>query len=71
LAGDVFEWNLDGYAAYVDPCVDCADLATPPSRVLRGGAFYYFEPTLLPTNRIEIDPTYRGNYIGLRCARSP
>jgi hypothetical protein len=39
--------------------------------VLRGGAFYYFEPTLLPTNRIEIDPTYRGNYIGLRCARSP
>jgi formylglycine-generating enzyme len=48
LAGDVFEWNLDWYATYVDPCTDCADFATPPARVLRGGAFYYFAPTLPP-----------------------
>jgi formylglycine-generating enzyme required for sulfatase activity len=71
LAGDVFEWNLDWYATYVDPCTDCADLATPSSRVLRGGAFYYFASTLLPPNRIDIPPTYRGNYIGFRCSRTP
>jgi formylglycine-generating enzyme required for sulfatase activity len=71
LAGDVFEWNQDSYAPYVDPCTDCADVATPSTRVLRGGAFYYFAPTLLPPNRIDIDPTYRGNYIGFRCSRAP
>ena len=71
LAGDLFEWNLDWYAPYVDPCTNCADLATPPSRVLRGGAFYYFASTLLPPNRVDIPPTYRGNYIGFRCSRYP
>src|SRR5580692_1285282 len=24
LAGEVYEWTLDAYAEYVDPCVDCA-----------------------------------------------
>jgi len=72
LAGDVFEWNLDWYAPYVNPCTDCDNTdATASSRVLRGGAFYYSVSTLLPGNRIDIPPTYRGNYIGFRCARTP
>jgi len=29
LAGEVFEWNLDGYnGTYADPCLDCAYLPT-------------------------------------------
>jgi len=71
LAGDVFEWNLDFYDTYVDPCTDCADFATPTARVLRGGAFYYSLSTLLPPNRVDVPPTYRGNYIGFRCSRTP
>ncbi len=73
LAGEVFEWTLDWDDPYVNPCADCADLAASPSssRVLRGGAYYYFASTLLPSNRLGIPPTYRGNYIGFRCSRSP
>jgi hypothetical protein len=41
LAGEVWEWNLDWYAPYVDPCIDCAYLpTTAPSRVIRGGYFH-------------------------------
>jgi formylglycine-generating enzyme required for sulfatase activity len=36
LLGEVHEWNLDWYATYDDPCVDCADLAAASDRVTRG-----------------------------------
>ncbi|MGA3123092.1 MAG: SUMF1/EgtB/PvdO family nonheme iron enzyme [Polyangiaceae bacterium] len=51
MAGEVFEWNLDGYATYVDPCTNCANLTTTLPRVLPGG--YSFAPasSLLPTYR--------------------
>lgn len=29
LAGNVFEWTLDGYAEYVNPCSDCVNLLPP------------------------------------------
>jgi Sulfatase-modifying factor enzyme 1 len=36
LAGELREWNLDSYAAYADPCTDCADTTAFSDRVMRG-----------------------------------
>jgi formylglycine-generating enzyme required for sulfatase activity len=70
LAGNVWEWNLDSYAAYVDRCADCANLAATASRVVRGGYFYVPSTILLPPNRNDSPAAYRSNCLGLRCARS-
>jgi formylglycine-generating enzyme len=80
MAGEVWEWNLDAYATYVDPCMDCAYLAAPSSQVLRGCDFNDPASYLLPPIRNFAGPTDRSvsgyNYydytaIGLRCARAP
>jgi formylglycine-generating enzyme required for sulfatase activity len=72
LAGELFEWNLDGYAApYVDPCTDCAYLGAAPTRVYRGGYFDLGTAFLLPPNRGGFSPGNRPYSIGFRCARSP
>src|SRR5450432_2957395 len=39
LVGDVSQWTLDGYADYVDPCIDCANLTALSARTSRGGYF--------------------------------
>jgi sulfatase modifying factor 1 len=40
LAGEVFEWNLDGYEPqYAEPCTNCAYLTTGSSRMVPGGGF--------------------------------
>ena len=40
LAGNVWEWALDGYAALMAaPCTDCANLTATASRVVRGGSW--------------------------------
>ncbi|MGH7270706.1 MAG: formylglycine-generating enzyme family protein [Polyangiaceae bacterium] len=41
MAGEVAQWNLDSYAAYADPCADCAHLMAASSRMIRGGDFLY------------------------------
>ncbi|MGA2448948.1 MAG: SUMF1/EgtB/PvdO family nonheme iron enzyme [Polyangiaceae bacterium] len=72
VAGSLFEWNLDGYAAaYVSPCVDCAYLTTATLRVNQGGNFdapaVYFPP-----KRHEDNPADSNAYAyGIRCARTP
>jgi formylglycine-generating enzyme required for sulfatase activity len=72
LAGDAWEWNLDYYAPYVDPCTDCAYLATAPNRVVRGGVFNGAESYLLPPGRGFVGPpTSRDGGVGFRCARTP
>jgi formylglycine-generating enzyme required for sulfatase activity len=76
LAGNLWEWNLDSYAAaYVDPCVDCANLTgtdTTNSRTNRGGDIYSPASYLMPPYRGGGDDPEGGVYvIGLRCARSP
>jgi sulfatase modifying factor 1 len=72
LAGEVFEWTLDLYATYVDPCTDCADLSAASDRVLRGGSFGVTSSYLLPPVRLYNDtPTDRNDDIGFRCARTP
>ncbi len=71
LAGNAFEWNLDWYAPYVDPCIDCAYSTAASYRVLRGGGFGDIGSRLLPPFRTEGSPTTRGGSTGLRCARTP
>ena len=69
LVGEVFEWNLDWYAAY-GACTDCADLTTASNRVMRGDLLN--DATLLvPSSRFDVDPSFRVVNLGFRCARSP
>ena len=75
LAGSVWEWNLDEYASYVSPCIDCAYLTGATNRVLPGGGFHTgLMPYLLSANRTTVSyaTTYRGDFgVGVRCARAP
>ncbi|HXN32468.1 MAG TPA: formylglycine-generating enzyme family protein, partial [Polyangiaceae bacterium] len=77
LAGEIFEWNLDWYAPYVDPAVNGARVTldsttdtADSTRVIRGGAFFYASDLPSPYRNFGA-PTYRSNFIGFRCARSP
>jgi formylglycine-generating enzyme required for sulfatase activity len=72
LAGNVWEWNLDwGNSSYVTPCADCANLTAADYRVIRGGSFGNTPDVLLVSFR-NSDPTeYRGDLVGVRCARTP
>jgi formylglycine-generating enzyme required for sulfatase activity len=71
LAGDMWEWNLDWYATYVDPCTDCAYLTAGSYKVYRGGTFNGTVTYLLPPIRGLLDPTLRDWDYGFRCARPP
>jgi formylglycine-generating enzyme required for sulfatase activity len=71
MAGEVWEWNLDWSASYVDPCPDCANLSSNFYRVFRGGGFSSATSNLLPPYRYGGSPTARGPGIGFRCARTP
>jgi formylglycine-generating enzyme required for sulfatase activity len=78
LAGNVYEWNLDWYAPYVDPCTDCAYLTTVsncggmPCRVDLGGDFHDPSPSeLLATFSGAGLPSGRNRFVGFRCARTP
>jgi sulfatase modifying factor 1 len=73
LAGEMWEWSLDWWATYADPCTDCADL-TPNaggSRVFRGGYWCVDVSALVPPLRNYYPPTARVGTIGFRCARTP
>jgi formylglycine-generating enzyme required for sulfatase activity len=72
MAGEVFEWNLDWYAPYVDPCTDCAYLSSTTVRVIRGGNYGGEPLNLQGANRDFFeDPGDHDSVIGFRCARSP
>jgi formylglycine-generating enzyme required for sulfatase activity len=71
MAGDLYEWNLDWYATYADPCTDCADLSSASTRVLRGGGFGDAASILLPPYRYFTCPPTNRYCIGFRCARTP
>ncbi len=71
LAGEMWQWTADWYrTAYVDPCLDCADLTGGSSRTLRGGSYRDDPTNLAPGYRNANDPTIRNDFIGFRCARS-
>lgn len=78
LAGSMWEYTLDKYSdvwfsAGGNTCVDCANLDQPTTmgRSIRGGAFDTPASDLRSVRRDSIIPTYRGQYLGFRCARSP
>jgi formylglycine-generating enzyme required for sulfatase activity len=71
LAGNMWQWNADFYAPYVDPCTDCGYVTSASSRVLRGGSFRDLAASLSPPYRNANDPTLRNDFIGFRCARTP
>jgi formylglycine-generating enzyme required for sulfatase activity len=71
LAGEVWEWTLDWYGSYVNPCVDCANLVSPGyARVFRGGDFFYDVAGMLPPYRNIVAPQDSSNLVGFRCART-
>jgi sulfatase modifying factor 1 len=70
LEGDMFEFVLDTYALYVDPCVDCANLGAV-YRLTRGDWYGGGdEQPLLPPFR-SVTLGGRGSGVGIRCARTP
>jgi formylglycine-generating enzyme required for sulfatase activity len=72
LAGNLWEWTLDGYtSAFVVPCDDCASLTTTTQRVFRGGG-YLNPPAILEVGyRDPESPALRYWDFGVRCARAP
>lgn len=71
LAGNLWEWMLDWYAAYSDPCVDCAQLTSAMGRVIRGGDFSSDASTVRPSTRVGGSlPGDRMLSTGVRCARN-
>ena len=71
LAGNLWQWNLDSYVGYVDPCTDCAFATAGSRRVFRGGMFNSLTTDLFPPSRSGGMPTARDYAVGLRCARTP
>jgi formylglycine-generating enzyme required for sulfatase activity len=70
LVGELYQWNLDGYDTYVDPCVDCASFLSISDRITRGGNFFLDASSLLPPVRNYASPENRSDDVGFRCARS-
>jgi formylglycine-generating enzyme len=71
MAGELWEWTLDWYAPFVDPCTDCANLTAGTFRVIRGGDWGDIVDRLVIPNREGWeDPSFRSRYYGLRCARA-
>ncbi len=71
LAGNIWQWNVDWYASYTDPCVDCADVTAATGRVVRGSEFNYLALFLFCPARNFSLPSDRYGLIGVRCARRP
>jgi sulfatase modifying factor 1 len=70
LAGSVWEWTLDWYAAYPSVARDnYAKLDTGSLRVVRGGNWIDVATPLPAADRNNSAPTGRDSNLGFRCAR--
>jgi formylglycine-generating enzyme required for sulfatase activity len=70
MAGELYEWNIDWYAAYGNPCTDCAYLTSGSYRVMRGADISSGLSNLLPPLRLRVPPV-RESGRGVRCSRTP
>jgi sulfatase modifying factor 1 len=70
LAGSVWEWTLDWWEDYVDPCVDCATVTSGMYRTARGGGFKSLPSVLVVAARVQGTPSERDSFFGARCARA-
>ena len=74
LAGNVFEWTLDFWGTYTNPCTDCAELNPTAYRMSRGGSYDNLTVPidgLRTGNRDDLDPPdVRNQRSGVRCARA-
>jgi formylglycine-generating enzyme required for sulfatase activity len=73
LAGGEWEWTLDYFDSYQNPCNDCAFLSDPGTnqRNLRGASWNYTAQYLYSSYRLTADPTIHFSNDGFRCARPP
>src|SRR5262249_48784647 len=71
LAGNVWEWTLDGYNNYPRPCQDCAELATTSYRAVRGGAYIDLASSVRGAMRLMGQSDFHYGGYGVRCARAP
>lgn len=71
LAGNVWQWDLDGYNSYITQCDDCVALDTESPNLFRGGGFSNDAGQLAPTYYGTQVSTRRRYDTGLRCARAP
>jgi formylglycine-generating enzyme required for sulfatase activity len=73
LVGEAFQFDIDWYNTYADPCTDCAYLTLTGSRVIRGNRYDSGITAIQSSWRSSIgeDPAGRLDYIGFRCVRTP
>lgn len=72
MAGSMWEWTVDRYGPFVNPCKDCANLTGSDTyRATRGGGWVIHEGLLLNSTRYNQTPFVRMRDVGVRCARNP
>ncbi len=70
MGGNLTEWVLDWYGDdYPSPCDDCANLANPGQRVVKGGAWNESAAEVANVSRVQQVPGTRDLRTGFRCAR--
>ena len=71
MSGNVYEWTCSDWGGYGDGKKNHAKCSVGGSyRVHRGGGWRFKPADVRSANRIRFDPGYRGNYLGVRLART-